>query len=154
MKTITAMKRLGSFLGAGTVALFLLTGCGGGGSSDAESPEARLPGLWRVTRLEARGQSTACPGEIRFSEDGSEAASCGANDSITFATNGSFSASTEEDGTFSGTWRYSNNVLTYTVTTPSDDARTFSQSLRFVDENTLVTEDEAGDLTLTRQSTP
>lgn len=129
---------------AGIISTSLLTGCGGGsGGDDSQPAEERLIGTWRVTRIEAGGQSTACAGEINYVRNGDEVSvSCGANDTVTFLDNGSFSGTSAGGGPYAGMWQVSGNTLTINVTTPSTLAMTETERINFSDDNTFTSNSE------------
>jgi hypothetical protein len=140
------MKRFGVFSVAGLMALSLLAGCGGGGgSNDDEGRTAQelLPGTWRVTRIEAGGQDTACPGEINFTEDGEEnTVSCGATDTVTFYENGTFTGFNVEGGAYAGTWQLNGDIMAVNFTAPEPSTQTINERVRFTDDNSMSTATE------------
>lgn len=143
---------MAGLLGAGMMSLFLLTGCGGAGGGDDSTPAGELlPGTWRATRLETTGQSTSCPGEITFAEDGESSVSCGSNDTITFFENGAFTSASAEDGAVAGTWQLSGNTLTIVITDPIDSVGTQSERLEFSGDDTFIADTEYGKITFTRR---
>lgn len=141
--TLRAARRgtaAGWIAAAAALGALLLAGCGGGGGSDDRRPtQELLVGTWRVARVQTAGQNMTCPGEIVYTEDGDEVSvACGANDTVTFFANGTFTGSSADPGAYSGTWQLNGNTLTFSVTTPSELAGTSVEQLSFSGDDTLI----------------
>jgi hypothetical protein len=140
------MKRLAVLLVAGlTMTLPLLAGCGSGGSGggDSDPPEELFPGTWRVARIQAAGQSTACPGELTYTRNGNQVtSSCGADDTVTFFENGAFTGTSAGGGAFAGTWQFSGDTLTITVTAPPSATGVERERIAFSGDDTFTSTSE------------
>lgn len=86
------------------VLLLVLAGCGGGGNGFT------IVGNWRnvLVGRDNVGIQT-CPANVN-------GATCGANDTITFGGNGTFSGFAQDVGSFSGNYTLQGDTLTATVT--------------------------------------
>lgn len=133
----------------------VLAGCGGGSSPGSDAP---LVGMWRAAGLSVSDQTVACPGALTIGDQ--IVNTCGGDDTIVFASDGTFTGLYEEGTIRSrvrGSWALSGGNLTTTVREGASDLNgneTFEPQEIVVFTNPQTTTDQIGfpaDNTLTIQ---
>ena len=99
------------------LSIALVVGCG---SSNNGGNGTSIVGTWKNATISRDGQTpVTCPGQMVI--NGNIDDTCGANDTITFNANGTYSIN-DGDGARGGTYTLANGTLTLTMTTAGGQA--------------------------------